>query len=153
MNTVQIIEVTRNINIVSAFTSIVAAANLMFANVIGQGNRAAGKLASLRVSSSGVFSITDPGVSEFDQANIDKAQLNLADTVQNQVKFNIEEIAGQLKEITKPVTEENQTSNVNNVVINNSINLQELEGLTADEILDILAEKQTESLQENLLVN
>ena len=82
---INIVEVIRNFNVLSEMTTAVSLTNLMFANLIAQGNRAAGKLASLRVSSTGKFSITDPGVSKFDQANIDNARENYLSTKANQV--------------------------------------------------------------------
>lgn len=86
----QIIEVIRNINNISALTTSVAATNLMFANLVAQGNRAAGKLASLRVSKTGKFSISDPGVSSFDQTNINEASRNFTTTSGNQVTLKQE---------------------------------------------------------------
>ena len=85
----QIIEVIKNFNIISVMTTIIANVNLMFANLIAQGNRAAGKLASLKVSTTGKFSITDPGVSAADQKRIDDAASNLASTLENQVKVDV----------------------------------------------------------------
>jgi len=83
-----IVEVIKNINNLSTLAIMVAATNLMFANLIAQGNRAAGKLASLRVSASGRFSITDPGVSGADRAAIAGAATNLATTRRNQVNLS-----------------------------------------------------------------
>ncbi len=81
----QIIEVIRNINIISSLTTMIAAAQLMFANLTAQGNRAARKLASLRVSDKGKFSISDSGISGIDQGFISRARGALAIARANQV--------------------------------------------------------------------
>ena len=85
----EIIELIRGINQMSQLTTTIASVQLMFANLLAQGNRAAGKLASLRVSKSGVFSISDPGVSRADRAYINAAESNLASTRSNQIVLDV----------------------------------------------------------------
>jgi len=80
-----IIEVIRNINEMSALTTVVALTQLMFARLVAEGNRAAGKLASLRVSSRGRFSIRDPGISAIDRRFIAQAKLGFETTRANQL--------------------------------------------------------------------
>ena len=147
---IQILEVTRNINSISALTSIVAASMLMFANLIAQGNRAAGKLASLRVSSSGKFSISDPGVSEFDQKNIDAASENLIDTIANQIVFDVDALKGVLEKITQPV-QNFEGGNTNNVQINNVFNVSEFENLDDESIVTKIRDMLEEELEATIL--
>lgn len=82
-----IVEVIRNFNQLSELTTTVAAVQLMFANLIAQGNRAAGKLSSLKVSKEGRFSITDPGVSSSDKALIGSASTALSLARAQQVRI------------------------------------------------------------------
>lgn len=82
---IQINDVIKNINVTSALSTVIAGVQVMFARLIAQGNRAAGKLASLRVSSTGKFSISDPGVSKTDREGIESAIGLLSSTKQNQV--------------------------------------------------------------------
>ena len=150
---VQVLEVARNINLISSLTSVVANVNLMFANLIAQGNRAAGKLASLRVSAKGVFSISDPGVSSFDQSNINDAETNLSETIANQVNFILSDIKAGLTAITQPVKDAVAANTNNNVTVTNNFNIAEFEGLTSDEILEKIQEMQAEVLLENFPVS
>ena len=104
----QIIEIARNTNILSLQTTMIAKVNVMWANVIAQGNRAAGKLASLKVSSKGIFSITDPGVSKADQDAINNAMRNHAATLGAQISIDINLLKTELESI-KVVLEEANT--------------------------------------------
>ena len=114
-------EFIKNINLSSKLSTIITETMLMFANLIAQGNRAAGKLASLRVSDSGKFSITDPGVSSFDQKRINAAEALVGSTRGNEV--NLQQTI---------IIDVNQN---NNGVVNNKQNAQDL----ADDIAAALA--------------
>ena len=133
----QIIETIKNINIQSAMTTKIAEVNLMFTKLVAEGNRAAGKLSSLRVSTSGKFSITDPGISGSDQAAINAASANLASTRANQTSIAIP-TAQQIQ---------NQT---NVVTINPTINIENATGLDAEEVVALINAAFEQTLQKNI---
>ena len=133
----QIIEVIKNINILSAMTTSIAQVNLMFARLVAEGNRAAGKLASLRVSSSGKFSITDPGISASDRSNIDRAARDLTSTRAAQTSIAVPTL-GQLKEQNNTIT------------INPEIIIQNAQGLDARQLVSLISEEFAKTLQKNI---
>ena len=96
------IEVAKNINITSAMTTLIANVNVMWARLIAEGNRAAGKLASLSVSKSGVFSIRDPGISAADQAEINAQAAIAAQTKANQTVIDIQALTRELARANNP---------------------------------------------------
>ena len=132
----QIVEIIRNTNALSALTTMIAVVQLMFVNLVAQGNRAAGKLASLRVSSRGKFSITDPGISASDQAAINDAALGLAQAKANQTNIAI------------PTAPNVGTQN-NNITINPSITINNAEGLNTAELVELINIEFAKTLQKN----
>jgi hypothetical protein len=103
----EIVEIARNINVLSAHTTMVSRVNVMWAKLIGEGNRAAGKLASLKVSKSGVFSITDPGISKTDQQLFQNAANDLAASIGNQISIDIASLKEELAKIQVTLDEAN----------------------------------------------
>ena len=114
----------KNINIISEMTTMVAHVNLMWSRLIAEGNRAAGKLSSLSVSSEGNFSISDPGISGADQGLINSAKANLKSTAGNQVFLE-----------PKVLIEINQTVSLENGDQNNLQNAADQLGNTLNETL------------------
>ena len=133
----QIVEIIKNTNITSALTTMIAEVILVFTRLAAEGNRAAGKLASLRVSTRGKFSITDPGISASDQAAIDAASKNLASTKANQTNIAI------------PTAPDIGTQN-NNIVINPSIVINNAEGLDTEQLVELINIEFAKTLQKNI---
>ncbi len=143
-------EIAKNINFTSAMTTLIANVNVMYARLIAEGNRAAGKLASLYVTSSGKFKIRDPGISAGDRQRIENAQSAANLTAGNQVFIDIDRLKGELEKITQSIANQINNNN-NNVQINNTFNISEFENLTDDEIIQKINDFQTEALQGNLI--
>ncbi len=125
---INIVEVIKNVNMISSLTTTVAATQLMFANLIAQGNRAAGKLSSLRVSKEGKFSISDPGVSGADRSFINQAQVALA-TARNEQVFLEQNIQ---------------------IEINPVITVENANGENASEVADSIANELETTLQKRI---
>jgi len=146
---VQILEVTRNINRVSAMTTLMSSVNLMWANLTAEGNRAARKLASLKVSSTGKFSISDSGISAADRASISEAQKALSFDKANQVFFSIGKLADELKAITTQAKTEIKTQN-NQIVITPTITINNANNLDVKQLTELINAQFASTLQKQI---
>lgn len=114
----QINTIVPNVNMLSGMTVMMAEVNVMWARLAAEGNRAAGKLASLIVSKQGIFSISDPGISAIDQQRISDAQANLAASKNAQTfleykvdinidnEFNVNPDGENVKDVSKEIADE-----------------------------------------------
>jgi hypothetical protein len=129
-----IIAMAENTNLINLVTIAAATAQVMFANLVAQGNRAAGKLASLKVSNSGKFSISDPGVSSTDQSFIDFANAELSGLKESLQFINLDELKNLLAEKGEVST--------SNVTVNPSItiNVDNVSDLDSDELTSKIEE-------------
>lgn len=100
-----IVEIANQINAMILSTGFVLQVNVMWAKLIAEGNRAAGKLASLKLNkTTGKFSIKDPGISGFDRSIIDNAQ-NVRDNFVSQAKIiDIDALKSELAQLTVILT-------------------------------------------------
>lgn len=105
----EIIEIAKNTNVFSTMTEMMLKTNLMWANLIAQGNRAAGKLSSLKVSKTGKFSIIDPGFAAGDRAGIQNASAELNAFQAQKALIDIESLIEELAKIQVTLSEANKT--------------------------------------------
>ena len=138
-----IISMAENINILGLVSIEAGRAHVMYANLVAQGNRAAGKLASLKVSKSGVFSISDPGVSSSDSANISSAKSSFS-ALKDRLDFiDLPELKREIREAKEPI--KNTTVNLNG---NIEIKVDDFAGLDGDALKEKIEQTFNDALKE-----